>query len=158
MRKLIDIDDVILKDLKVASAWRNLDLKNYIQELLKNEAEKQFLFDKNKHEKTACSNLDPIRVEFKKLGLFNSKMRLQVVTESQFIYEIKTDSHIHEIAVINLNMDFYDEMTLDDILYKTPFYLSYRVFNKGVKGGCKQVFLFRVSDTKEWKDKFSYKK
>lgn len=34
MRKLIDIDDEIVKDLKIMAIESNKDLKNYIQDLL----------------------------------------------------------------------------------------------------------------------------
>jgi hypothetical protein len=154
MKKQIDINDSIVKDLKVAASWRNLDLKNFIQEILLNEAEKSVLFNQNIGERNACKYLDPVLENFKKLKLHDSKLKLKVFTEGHFVYEIEDDICTHEISVISDNMDFFDEMTISEILFKTPFYFSHRVFYCDGITGSEEIFRFRIVDTDEWKGKF----
>ena len=155
MKKQIDINDSIIKDLKIAAAFRNLDLKNFIQEVLQEEAEKSALYHQNINERTACKYLDPVLEEFEKIKLNKSKLHLKVVTEGSFVYEISDDGCTHEVSVINDNMDFFDEMTIAEILYKTPFYFSHRIFYNDGNKESEEVFCFRIVDTKEWEDRFS---
>jgi len=155
MKKQIDIDDSIIKDLKIAAAWRNLDLKNFIQEVLQDEAEKSAIFNQNINERTACEYLDPVLKEFENIKLNKSKLQLKVFTEGTFVYEISHDGCTHEVSVINSNMDFFHEMTISEILYKTPFYFSHRIFYNDDEKESEEVFCFRILDTKDWKHRFN---
>jgi hypothetical protein len=154
MKKQIDINDSIIKDLKIAAAWRGLDLKNYIQEVLNIQAQKSILYNQNINERTACKYLDPVLEEFEKIKLNKSKLHLKVVTEGSFVYEISDDLCTHQISVINDNMDFFDNMTISEILYKTPFYFSHTVFYNNENNEGEEVFCFRIVDTEEWVDRF----
>jgi hypothetical protein len=157
MRKLIDIPDGIIQDLKILAVRTETDLKNYIQNLVIREHEKIILSETNHSERKATKYLNPAIKEFKKLGHENSKLNFKCYTEGAFVYELEEkDGSTHEVYIISDNTDFMDKMTISEILYKTPFYFSHRLFYKdGEEKKCKDVFEFRIGDTKEYKEKFN---
>ena len=155
MKKIIDIKDSIVQDLKILAVGRNVDFKNYIQYLLQDEVEESVLRHQNVNEKSSWKHLKPALDVFKKLKLHKSKLSFKVFTEGHFVYEIKSDGCTHEIMVINENMDFYDKMKISQILSKTPRYYSHRVFYNDLNKDNEQLFCFRISDTDEWKKRFN---
>ena len=145
MKKLIDISDEYVRHMKVAAAFCNRDVKNYIQDILIQDIEKSILHAQNRHELKACKYLDPVIKEFEILGLTDKNLKLKVFTEGCAIFHIEDkDKLIHEISVINHSMDMFDEMTIEEILSSTPFYFSHAA--DGVR------FEFSVTDTDEWKE------
>jgi hypothetical protein len=152
MKKNIDIKDSIIKPLKVAAAWRNLDLKNYIQDELIELAKQLVLYNQNFYEKSPIKYLDGIISDLKELNIFEEEFTFSCYSEHIFMYNFKNKDLSVSLSIINENKDFFDKMPLCDILDKTPFYLDCRIsFSDGSEN---KDYLFRIGDTKEWDEVF----
>ena len=157
MKKLIDIPDSIVKDLKILAVKNDKDLKNYIQDLILRKYEECIIQETNVLEKKANKHLDPLREEFIMLGHEKTKFKFKCYTDKGFVYDLEEkEGSVHEIFVISENTDFFDKMTINEILSTTPFYINHRYFYyNGEEKKCDDLFEFRIVDTPEYIEKFS---
>ena len=152
MKKQIEIKDNLVEYLKVSAAWGKKSFKAFIEHLLEEEAKKSYLFNKNNYEQKADKYFCQVIKLFKDIGIYETKMNFNNFIEGSFIYELKHNGTTHLIDVINDNMSFSKEMSLKEILEKTPFYLNYKKFKDWKK--IEENFTFRISDTEEYKKRF----
>lgn len=154
MRKNIDLDEVTAKYLNASAVWQRKDLKNFIQDELRWKAYKSAVFETNHIEKKAGKYLKPLIEKVKENGIYDQKLSFEVYTEGSFVYAIRNETGYHQITVINDNMDFFDKMTIEEILESTPWFCDYVIFEIEGQLKSEKQFVFRIPDTKEFKDIF----
>jgi len=131
MKKLIDIDDRIVKDLKKQAVEAETDFKNWIQDILRYHAIDSHLNDLNwsaKCEQHLKNSFDEVFEFFKKEGIYDKPLTFMTHTDetSTFVMNLDCKKNI-EVIIVNRNLLVFNEMTIDHILETIPFYFALNV-------------------------------
>ena len=153
MKKLIDIDESILKHLKVGAADCQMNLKLYIQDLLMYEAEKLVYNQINKHEERATSKINDVLKGFSKYNILHSEFTFYCSMGDVNVYRLTTKTHMHEISIVSNNVCLPKVITSSTMFKRTPKYLSHVVHDQE-KRSQTVVFTFNITDTDQWKKLF----
>ena len=88
--------------------------------------------------------------EFKYMGIYNKKLKLQVIDDTLAIYEVKDKDGVLNIIKIISNVPMFRNCKIKHLLYKTPLYLSHSFDGE-------EVFSFNIKDCSNEKILINFK-